>query len=188
MLSHDCFVRHTEEFFAFYREKLLPEGIKPNAAHYKVAEMEQKGRLIAVITQNIDGLHQAAGSKNVYELHGSVLRNYCTKCGAFYDEKFIKDNRPIPLCPKCGGTVKPDVVLYGENLDENVLAGAVRALRNADTLIVAGTSLQVYPAAGLIDYFRGDNMVVINRDPVSVGGALFLRGKVGEILSQIEIR
>ena len=188
MLSHDCFVRHTEEFFAFYREKLLPEGIKPNAAHYKVAEMEQKRRLIAVITQNIDGLHQAAGSKTVYELHGSVLRNYCTKCGAFYDEKFIKDNRPIPLCPKCGGTVKPDVVLYGENLDENVLAGAVRALRNADTLIVAGTSLQVYPAAGLIDYFRGDNLVVINRDPVSVGGALFLQGKVGEILSQIEIR
>ena len=188
MLSHDCFVRHTEEFFAFYREKLLPEGIKPNAAHYKVAEMEQKGRLIAVITQNIDGLHQAAGSKNVYELHGSVLRNYCTKCGAFYDEKFIKDNRPIPLCPKCGGTVKPDVVLYGENLDENVLAGAVRALRNADTLIVAGTSLQVYPAAGLIDYFRGDNLVVINRDPVSVGGALFLQGKVGEILSKIAIK
>lgn len=188
MLSHDCFVRHTEEFFAFYREKLLPEGIKPNAAHYKVAEMEQKRRLIAVITQNIDGLHQAAGSKTVYELHGSVLRNYCTKCGAFYDEKFIKDNRPIPLCPKCGGTVKPDVVLYGENLDENVLAGAVRALRNADTLIVAGTSLQVYPAAGLIDYFRGDNLVVINRDPVSVGGALFLQGKVGEILPKIAIK
>ena len=188
MLSADCFYRHTADFFDFYRQKLLVDGIKPNAAHYKVAEMEQKGRLIAVITQNIDGLHQAAGSKTVYELHGSVLRNYCTKCGAFYDEKFIKDNRPIPLCPKCGGTVKPDVVLYGENLDENVLVGAVRALRNADTLIVAGTSLQVYPAAGLIDYFRGDNLVVINRDPVSVGGALFLQGKVGEILSKIAIK
>ena len=172
MLSHDCFVRHTEEFFAFYREKLLPEGIKPNAAHFKLAEAEKKGKLSQIITQNIDGLHQAAGSKNVLELHGSVLRNYCTRCGAFYDEKFMRTT-PVPKCAKCGGIVKPDVVLYGENLDENVLAGAVRALRNADTLIVAGTSLQVYPAAGLIDYFRGDNMVVINRDPVSVGGALF---------------
>ena len=187
MLSHDCFVRHTEEFFAFYREKLLPEGIKPNAAHFKLAEAEKKGKLSQIITQNIDGLHQAAGSKNVLELHGSVLRNYCTRCGAFYDEKFMR-TAPVPKCAKCGGTVKPDVVLYGENLDENVLEGAVRALRNADTLIVAGTSLQVYPAAGLIDYFRGDNLVVINRDPVSVGGALFLQGKVGEILSKIAIK
>ncbi len=188
MLSADCFYRHTEEFFEFYREKLLADGISPNAAHYKVAEAEKKGRLIAVITQNIDGLHQAAGSKNVYELHGSVLRNYCTRCGAFYDEKFIKNRRPVPLCEICGGVVKPDVVLYGENLDEQTLEGSVRALRNADTLIVAGTSLQVYPAAGLIDYFRGENLVVINRDPVNVGGALFLQGKVGEILSKIVIK
>ena len=164
MLSHDCFVRHTEEFFAFYREKLLPEGIKPNAAHFKLAE-----------------------SKNVLELHGSVLRNYCTRCGAFYDEKFMRA-APVPKCSKCGGIVKPDVVLYGESLDERVLEDSVRAIREADTLIVAGTSLAVYPAAGLINYFYGDNLIVINRDPVEIGGALFIKGKVGEILSQIEIR
>ena len=188
MLSHECFVRHTEEFYEYYREKLLCEGIVPNAAHFKVAELEIAGKLTGVVTQNIDGLHQAAGSKAVYELHGSVLRNYCTRCGAFYDEKFVKTHTPVPYCEKCGGVVKPDVVLYGEQLDDDTVMGAVRCIRQADTLIIAGTSLTVYPAAGLINYFSGKHLVVVNRDPVDAPGALFICGKVGETLNKIVVR
>ncbi len=186
MLSRDCFYRHTEEFFRFYRDKILVGGVKPNAAHYKLAEWEQLGKLIAVVTQNIDGLHQAAGSRAVYELHGSVLKNRCTECGHRYDVEFIKNSEGIPRCIKCGGVVKPEVVLYGENLDEDTVTGAVRAISAADTLIVAGTSLTVYPAAGLINYFTGENLVVINREPVPASGALFICGKVGETLGKIK--
>ena len=186
MLSRDCFYRHTEEFFRFYRDKILVGGVKPNAAHYKLAEWEQLGKLIAVVTQNIDGLHQAAGSRAVYELHGSVLKNRCTECGHRYDVEFIKNSEGIPRCIKCGGVVKPEVVLYGENLDEDTVTGAVRAISSADTLIVAGTSLAVYPAAGLINYFTGENLVVINREPVPASGALFICGKVGETLGKIK--
>ena len=186
MLSRDCFYRHTEEFFRFYRDKILVGGVKPNAAHYKLAEWEQLGKLIAVVTQNIDGLHQAAGSRAVYELHGSVLKNRCTECGHRYDVEFIKNSEGIPRCIKCGGVVKPEVVLYGENLDEDTVTGAVRAISAADTLIVAGTSLTVYPAAGLINYFTGENLVVINREPVPACGALFICGKVGETLGKIK--
>lgn len=186
MLSRDCFYRHTEEFFRFYRDKILVGGVKPNAAHYKLAEWEQLGKLIAVVTQNIDGLHQAAGSRAVYELHGSVLKNCCTECGHRYDVEFIKNSEGIPRCIKCGGVVKPEVVLYGENLDEDTVTGAVRAISSADTLIVAGTSLTVYPAAGLINYFTGENLVVINREPVPASGALFICGKVGETLGKIK--
>lgn len=188
MLSHECFVRHTADFYEYYREKLLCEGILPNAAHYKLAELEKAGKLVGVVTQNIDGLHQAAGSKAVYELHGSVLRNYCTNCGAFYDDVFIKTHAPVPYCEKCGGVIKPDVVLYGEQLDDETVRGAVRCIRFADTLIIAGTSLTVYPAAGLIDYFSGKNLVVINRDPVYASNALFICGKVGETLGKIVVR
>ena len=186
MLSRDCFYRHTEEFFRFYRDKILVGGVKPNAAHYKLAEWEQLGKLIAVVTQNIDGLHQAAGSRAVYELHGSVLKNRCKECGHRYDVEFIKNSEGIPRCIKCGGVVKPEVVLYGENLDEDTVTGAVRAISAADTLIVAGTSLTVYPAAGLINYFTGENLVVINREPVPASGALFICGKVGETLGKIK--
>ncbi len=186
MLSRDCFYRHTEEFFRFYRDKILVGGVKPNAAHYKLAEWEQLGKLTAVVTQNIDGLHQAAGSRAVYELHGSVLKNRCTECGHRYDVEFIKNSEGIPRCIKCGGVVKPEVVLYGENLDEDTVTGAARAISSADTLIVAGTSLTVYPAAGLINYFTGENLVVINREPVPASGALFICGKVGETLGKIK--
>ena len=186
MLSRDCFYRHTEEFFRFYRDKILVGGVKPNAAHYKLAEWEQLGKLTAVVTQNIDGLHQAAGSRAVYELHGSVLKNRCTECGHRYDVEFIKNSEGIPRCIKCGGVVKPEVVLYGENLDEDTVTGAARAISAADTLIVAGTSLTVYPAAGLINYFTGENLVVINREPVPASGALFICGKVGETLGKIK--
>ena len=186
MLSRDCFYRHTEEFFRFYRDKILVGGVKPNAAHYKLAEWELLGKLTAVVTQNIDGLHQAAGSRAVYELHGSVLKNRCTECGHRYDVEFIKNSEGIPRCIKCGGVVKPEVVLYGENLDEDTVTGAVRAISAADTLIVAGTSLTVYPAAGLINYFTGENLVVINREPVPASGALFICGKVGETLGKIK--
>lgn len=153
--------------FKFYKEKLIYPDAKPNAAHIALAKLEKMGKVKAVVTQNIDGLHQAAGSKNVYELHGSVLRNYCMKCHAFYDEKFILESEGIPTCPKCGGKVKPDVILYEEGLDNSTIRGAVNAIANADTLIIGGTSLVVYPAAGLIDYFRGKNIVLINKSSTS---------------------
>ena len=186
ILSHTYYERYPEKFFAFYRAKLLCPDAKPNAAHRKLAEWERAGKLKAVITQNIDGLHQAAGSKEVLELHGSTLRNYCVKCGAFYDVDFIANSTGVPRCPKCGGIIKPDVVLYEEGLDEQVLSGAVSAIRRADTLIIGGTSLVVYPAAGLIRYFRGDHLVVINMQPTGADAEadLCIAKPIGQVLSE----
>ncbi|MCQ2463816.1 MAG: NAD-dependent protein deacylase [Clostridia bacterium] len=188
VLSHTYFVRHTEEFFRFYRDKMIFRDAKPNITHYKLAQLEQAGKLTAVVTQNIDGLHTAAGSKKVFELHGSVLRNYCTKCGKFHGVDFIMQSKGVPKC-ECGGTVKPDVVLYEESLDMNVMGGAVAEIEKADTLIIAGTSLTVYPAAGLIQYFNGKNLVIINRDATPADGkaGLVIHARVGETLSNIEI-
>ena len=184
IISHSFFMNNTKEFYRFYRDKMLFEDAKPNAAHLALAKLEEMGKLKAVITQNIDGLHQAAGSKTVYELHGSVLRNYCMKCGAFYDMPYVKHAAGVPRCEKCGGLVKPDVVLYEEGLDQQVISGAVRAISRADTLIIGGTSLVVYPAAGLIDYFNGSHLVVIIRDPTPRArqADLLIQGKIGEVL------
>ncbi len=169
MLSHSFFVTHTETFFDYYKNNLIYRDAQPNKAHLALADLEKEGKLKAVITQNIDGLHQKAGSKKVYELHGSVSRNYCMDCGAPYDIDFIMDEanckNGVPICPKCGGIIKPDVVLYEEVLDENCLAGAINAIEQADVLIIGGTSLVVYPAAGLIRYFRGSHLVLINKQP-----------------------
>ena len=186
ILSHTYYERYPEKFFAFYRAKLLCEGAKPNAAHLKLAEWEKEGKLKAVITQNIDGLHQAAGSKNVLELHGSTLRNYCEKCGKFYDVSYIKHSQGVPRCT-CGGRIKPDVVLYEEGLDEKTLYRAVEYIQEADVLIIAGTSLAVYPAAGLVRYYRGHNLVVINKTPLDrgLGADLVITGAVGETLAQL---
>ena len=187
ILSHTFFVKKPEAFFRFYRDKLLPLDAKPNKAHLKLAEWEKAGKLLAVVTQNIDGLHQAAGSKKVYELHGSVHRNYCMNCGKFFPPEYIRDSRDeIPLC-ECGGRIKPDVVLYEEGLDNDVVTGAVNAISQADMLIVAGTSLTVYPAAGLIRYFRGKYLVLINRDATSMDSQcnLVIHDKVGEVLSSL---
>lgn len=163
LVSHSFYVRYPEQFFNFYKAKLIYPNAKPNGAHITLAKLEEMGKLKAVITQNIDGLHQSAGSKNVFELHGSVLRNYCVKCNSFYDEKFILESKGVPICTKCGGNVKPDVVLYEEGLDDSVIKGAVDAISKADTLIIGGTSLVVYPAAGLINYFKGKHLVLINK-------------------------
>lgn len=170
MLSHSFYETHPAEFFAFYRERMIALGAQPNQCHRKLAELEREGRLDAVVTQNIDGLHQAAGSRRVYELHGSVHRNICQRCGAIYTagqmvSREFEDADGIPRCPVCGGRIKPDVVLYEEALDQEVLEGAVRAIMRADLLVVGGTSLVVYPAAGLIGYFQGDALVIVNRDP-----------------------
>lgn len=163
ILSRNFFTSHTKDFYRFYREKMLISGVVPNRAHKALASLEEKGKVRAVITQNIDGLHQLAGSREVLELHGSVLRNYCMSCGRFFDEAYVKESEEIPLCT-CGGTIKPDVVLYGESLNDQVIQKAVEYIREADVLIVGGTSLVVYPAAGLIDYYRGRKLVLINRD------------------------
>ena len=186
ILSHTYYERYPEKFFAFYRAKLLCPGAKPNAAHLKLAEWERAGKLRAVITQNIDGLHQAAGSREVLELHGSVLRNYCEKCGKFYGIDDILRSTGVPHC-SCGGRIKPDVVLYEEGLDETTLMKAVRYISEADMLIIAGTSLAVYPAAGLIDYYRGHKLVVINKTPLrgDLRANLVITGAVGEVLSQL---
>ena len=165
MLSHGFFVSHTEEFYQFYRERMVCLDARPNRAHLKLAELEREGHLAAVVTQNIDGLHQAAGSRAVLELHGSVHRNVCERCGATYSAEWVLAREGVPRCEKCGGLVKPDVVLYGEALDERVLLASVRALEAADLLVIGGTSLVVYPAAGLVGYFGGDRVVVVNRDP-----------------------
>ncbi len=167
LVSHTMYMRYPEEFFEFYKDKLIYPEAKPNAAHIALAKLEEMGKLKAVVTQNIDGLHQSAGSKVVFELHGSVLRNYCESCHAFYDEKFVLASEGIPTCEKCGGRVKPDVVLYEEGLDNDIIEGAVNAIVNADTLIIGGTSLVVYPAAGLIRYFTGRNLVLINKSATS---------------------
>ena len=187
MLSHECFMDRTADFYEFYRDKILSYDAKPNAAHIFLAALEKAGRLSAVITQNIDGLHDDAGSKCVYELHGSVRRNHCTRCGAFHTLEEVKAQSGVPRC-SCGGVIKPDVVLYGEGLDDDVVSGAISAIRNADTMIVAGTSLTVYPAAGLIRYFRGKDLVVINLgDSGDIPGAYIIHRKVGETLGQIKI-
>ena len=189
ILSHTYFMGKPEGFWRFYRDKMLCLDAQPNAAHRKLAELERAGKLKAVVTQNIDGLHQKAGSQTVYELHGSVLRNYCMKCRTFYDAEFIRDGTGTPKCPVCGGTVKPDVVLYEEGLDQDILEGAVRAIAGADMLIVGGTSLVVYPAAGLINYYRGNKLVLINRDPTPYDreADLVIHESIGKVLGGIAV-
>lgn len=189
ILSHTYFTRRPEDFYRFYRDKMLCLDARPNAAHLKLAELERAGKLKAVVTQNIDGLHQKAGSRIVYELHGSVLRNYCMKCRTFYDAGFIRDSAGVPKCPVCGGTVKPDVVLYEEGLDQDTIEGAVRAIAGADMLIVGGTSLVVYPAAGLINYYRGSKLVLINRDatPYDREADLVIHESIGRVLGGITV-
>lgn len=189
MVSHTFFVQKTEEFFDFYKNKMIFTEAKPNKAHKKLAELEQKGKLSAIVTQNIDGLHQAAGSQNVLELHGSVHRNYCQKCGKFYNVDFIVNSKGVPYCEDCGGVVKPDVVLYEEGLDAATMQSAVRAISKADMLIIGGTSLVVYPAAGMIDYFRGKYLAVLNRDATSRDqqADLCITDPIGEVLGQIRV-
>lgn len=188
ILSHGFFVRHTEEFYDFYRQKLLCPGVLPNAAHKKLAELEAAGKLTAVITQNIDGLHQAAGSRNVLELHGSVHRNYCTRCRRGFDAEYVRLAKGAPHCP-CGGLIKPDVVLYEESLDGSTLEKAVCALEQADLLLIGGTSLAVYPAAGLIRYYGGGPIVLLNRDVTPYDGRadLCIRQPIGQVLGQIQV-
>lgn len=187
ILSHTFYQKRPEEFYRFYRAKMLALDAKPNAAHKKLAQWEREGRLKAVITQNIDGLHQAAGSKRVYELHGSVHRNYCSGCGALYDAEYILHSEGIPICGRCGGRIKPDVVLYEEGLDQNTLSGAIQAIRQAEVLIVGGTSLTVYPAAGLVDYYRGNRLVLVNQSvtPLDSRADLLIQGSIGELFSQL---
>lgn len=187
MISHTFYVRHPEAFFEFYKDKLVYPDAEPNDCHKALAELERQGKVKAVVTQNIDGLHQKAGSQVVYELHGSTLRNYCENCHAFYDEKFVLDADGVPRCAKCGGRVKPDVVLYEEGLDEAVIQGAVDAISKADTLIIGGTTLIVYPAAGLIHYFRGNHLVLINKSSTSADSLadLVINDNIGEVFRQV---
>lgn len=187
ILSHTFYRKKTEEFYRFYRAKMLCLDAKPNAAHLKLAQWEQEGKLKAVITQNIDGLHQAAGSKVVLELHGSVLRNYCEKCGKFHDVEYIVHSEGVPVC-ECGGSIKPDVVLYEEGLNQRTLADAMRYISEADVLIVGGTSLAVYPAAGLLDYYTGSKLVLVNKTPTQRDSVadLVVQGSIGEIFSQLD--
>ena len=188
ILSHTFFIKHTEEFYKFYKDKMNSLKYEPNITHIKLAQLESKGKLKAIITQNIDGLHQKAGAKNVYELHGSVLRNYCMKCKKFYDAEYVFNSKGIPTCT-CGGIIKPDVVLYEEGLDENTLEKSIISIINADLLIVAGTSLTVYPASGLINYFRGKNLVLINRDatPFDSRANLVINETLGKVFKEIEV-
>ena len=188
IVSHSFFVHNTEAFYDFYKNKMMFLDAKPNAAHLKLAQLEKAGKLKAVITQNIDGLHQAAGSQTVYEIHGSIHRNYCQSCGKFYDAHFVKEADGIPKC-ECGGTIKPDVVLYEESLDSGLIQKSIRAISEADTLIIGGTSLVVYPAAGFIDYFRGKHLVVINKGATAreVGAELTIAAPIGEVMRQIRI-
>ncbi len=186
IISHSFYQRRPEYFFRFYREKMLPLGFEPNITHRVLARWEAEGKLGAVVTQNIDGLHQKAGSKRVYELHGSVLRNYCVRCGKFHSAEFVRDSAGVPKCV-CGGTVKPDVVLYEESLDGDTIEKSIAAIQNADLLIVAGTSLTVYPAAGLVNYYQGNRLVLINRDetPYDNYANLVFHESLGNIFSQL---
>ncbi len=188
ILSHTFFKRNPEEFYRFYKDKMLMLDAKPNAAHKKLAELEKKGKLTGVVTQNIDGLHQAAGSQHVMELHGSVLRNYCMRCHKFYDAEYILRSKGVPVCD-CGGIVKPDVVLYEEGLDTGTMRDAMRTIANADVMIVGGTSLAVYPAAGLLDYFRGKSLVLINKSAThqDKNADLLIQEPIGEVLSKIVV-
>ena len=187
IISHSFYKKNPKEFYRFYKDRMIYQDAKPNKAHYALAKLEQQGKLSAVITQNIDGLHQMAGSKNVLELHGSIHRNYCEKCGKAYPLSYVAESKDIPCC-ECGGIVKPDVVLYEEGLDEATIEGAVSVIRRADMLIVGGTSLAVYPAAGLIRYFRGDDLVVINKQPTPADGmaTLLVNKPIGQALSETE--
>lgn len=189
ILSHTFFMNNPQEFYRFYQAKMLCDTAKPNAAHRKLAELEQTGKLKAVITQNIDNLHQMAGSKNVLELHGSVHRNHCMKCGKFYDFAYMKNSQGVPKCQECGGTIKPDVVLYEEGLDNTTINRSVQAISAAQVLIIGGTSLAVYPAAGLIDYFQGKKLIVINKAPTPRDrqADLVISQPIGEVFSQIQI-
>ena len=189
ILSHSFFVSEPEVFFDFYRDKMLALDAKPNAAHRKLAELEEAGKLTAVVTQNIDGLHQAAGSKTVYELHGSVHRNTCQRCGKKFDAQYMAKTAGVPCCDSCGGRIKPDVVLYEEGLDQETVDGAIRAIRGADMMIVGGTSLVVYPAAGLLRYFRGDRLVLINKGATGMDSDadLLISEPIGEVLGQIRV-
>ena len=186
IISHSFYKKDPSYFFRFYREKMMPLGFAPNVTHLKLAQWEQEGKLIGIVTQNIDGLHQKAGSRKVYELHGSILRNYCVRCGKFHTAEFVKNHSDIPLCD-CGGIVKPDVVLYEESLNAKTMEDAISAISNADLLIVAGTSLTVYPAAGLVNYYSGNRMVLINRDvtPYDSYANLVFHNSLGEIFSKI---
>ncbi len=188
ILSHTFFMRSPEEFFRFYHDKMLCLDAEPNAAHRKLAELEEKGKLKAVVTQNIDGLHQKAGSRRVLELHGSVHRNYCQRCGAFYDAQYMKEAQGVPRC-SCGGIIKPDVVLYEESLDQKTMRDSVDYISKAEVLIIGGTSLAVYPAAGLIDYFNGKHVVVINKSstPRDRFADLLIQGSIGEILGAVQV-
>lgn len=187
IVSHTFFVRRTEEFFEFYKDKMMALDAKPNKAHYKLAQWEQEGKCKAVVTQNIDGLHQMAGSKKVLELHGSIHRNYCTKCGKFFDAAYVKNSENVPHCDACSGLIKPDVVLYEESLDSQTISQAVHAISHADVLIIGGTSLAVYPAAGMIDYFRGNYLVLINRSstPRDNQADLIIHDSIGEVFGQL---
>ncbi len=188
IVSHSFFVRDTEAFYEFYKTKMMFLDAKPNPAHMKLAQLEQAGKLLAVITQNIDGLHQAAGSKKVYEIHGSIHRNYCQRCGKFYDAAYVKNSEGVPRC-ECGGLIKPDVVLYEESLDSGLIRKSIEAISQADTLIIGGTSLVVYPAAGFIEYFRGKHLVVINKSATAreVGAELTIAAPIGEVMEQIKV-
>ena len=184
ILSHTFFERYPEEYYRFHREKLVIDGVKPNRCHLRLAELEREGKLRAVVTQNIDGLHQAAGSKNVLELHGSILRAYCSRCRKSCDADLMNHGTGVPRC-SCGGVIRPDIVLYEESLDQDVMREAIRYIRNADVLIVGGTSLKVYPAAGLINYYRGDKLVLITRSSTPAEADLVIHGKIGEVFSQV---
>ena len=184
ILSHTFFERYPEEYYRFHREKLVIDGVKPNRCHIRLAELEREGKLRAIVTQNIDGLHQAAGSKNVLELHGSILRAYCSRCRKSFDADLMNHGTGVPRCG-CGGVIRPDIVLYEEALDQDVMREAIRYIRNADVLIVGGTSLKVYPAAGLINYYRGDKLVLITRSSTPADADLIIHGKIGEVFSQV---
>lgn len=187
IVSHTFFVRKTEEFYEFYKDKMMALDAKPNKAHEKLAQWEREGKCRAVVTQNIDGLHQMAGSKKVLELHGSIHRNYCTKCGKFFDASYVKNSDGIPRCDDCGGLIKPDVVLYEEGLDNQVVSDAIYAIAHADVLIIGGTSLAVYPAAGMIDYFKGNHLILINKSSTPRDGQadLIINDSIGEMFGQL---